>query len=72
MIEIYINQIIVIKDKTYRANKGKLLYTFYGDGYNESEKESYEVSKEVLEEYIQYCEDQIKFAKKYMKGLKEC
>lgn len=53
IIEKYINSISITQDGTYR---------FYEDGCGDFEESATDTTIECLDNYINYCNDQIKFA----------
>lgn len=69
MIENFINEIVVEKSCNIVTGDVKLNYIFYGDGKADFEKRYHDAPKEIVEDYIQSCYNQIELAKKYLNQL---
>lgn len=64
-IENYINSIHRFRNPVTDKNE----YDFYGDGQGDFEKIGNFASKEIVENYIYYLEEQKRWAKEYLKTL---
>ena len=69
MIKDYINSIGIRKEFNTKKFEDEDYYTFFGDGTGDFQVVSNSSTKEVVEEYIVYCKQQIEIAEKYLNSL---
>lgn len=70
MITNFINEISKYTDFDYIDNKEIIEYVFCGDGQGDFEERKRDTTIECLNNYIDFCNDQIKLAQEYIE-LKE-
>jgi hypothetical protein len=71
MITRYINKISTINATNYITGDTTTEYSFYGDGNGDFEDIENDATEETLKDYIEFCREQIKIAKEYLKIKEE-
>jgi hypothetical protein len=66
-IREYINSISKYKEYSFVTYKDETAFRFFGDGQGDSEEIGNSATKEVVENYILDCQEQIEIAKEYLK-----
>ena len=66
-IKDYINSISRYKEYSFVTYKNETAFKFFGDGQGDSEEIGSSAAKEVVENYILDCLEQIEIAKDYLK-----
>lgn len=67
-IERYINSISTF-DALTPDGEMKTTFSFYGDGCGDFEETADSAPKQVVKEYIKYCQEQIRLSKLYLETL---
>ena len=66
-LEEYINAIHLDKTFNYNTADYDTKLTFYGDGEGDFEESSFDVDKELVLDYINYCKEQIGKAEEHLR-----
>lgn len=68
-IKLFISKIRLTKEYRIFFSKEEDVFIFYGDGLGKFEQEGTSATKEVVEDYIRECLDQVRIANRYLDRL---